>query len=105
MYKLTTPTLKLSLPESVDLSEAVNVYVTLSDKKNNEILTKSGADVSIDDNVISVDYSQEETKTFPDEVQAQVNWIYNDGGLIKRDATTIVKIRVYKNLLNEVKEA
>ena len=49
MNKGNTPTITLTLPDTVDLSQATNVYVTFKDREHK--LTKTGADLAIDENV------------------------------------------------------
>lgn len=96
MYRGTTPTLTLTLPEGTDFTGAT-VYVTLSDENRNVIITTT--DVDIDDNVISLFLTQEQTLSLPGTVLIQVNWTYGDR---LRACTNIVSFDTKKNLINEV---
>lgn len=87
MYRWTTPTITLILPEGYDLSEASNVYVTFTNSKGASKLRKSGDDLSIDENVVGVELTQEETGGMPEMTFVQVNWTYIEDNKTKRDAT------------------
>lgn len=103
MYRGTTPTYILTLPQDIDLDDAAEVVVTFSDYHYKPILEKSGADLGIEDNTISVFLSQEETLRFPEgKVRIQVNWTYNSGGQMLRACSEIATIHAQKNLKNEV---
>ena len=103
MYKGTTPTYILTLPQDIDLDNASEVVVTFSDFHYQRILEKSGADLTIEDNTISVFLSQEETLRFPEgKVRIQVNWTYISGGQMLRACSEIATIHAQKNLKNEV---
>lgn len=101
MIQATTPTLTLTLPETIDLSTAKTVLVTFS--QYNTTLTKSlGSDVWLSaNNVISVYLSQEETLKFIPNKSAsvQVNWITEND---VRVATSIGTINITSNLIPEV---
>lgn len=96
MYRGTTPTLTLTLPEGTDLT-GTTVYVSLSDMNRNEILRIENP--SITDNVISIFLTQEQTLALPSMVYIQVNWTYGDG---QRACTNIAVFDTKKNLINEV---
>ena len=103
MYQGTTPTFTLTLPEDVDLTNATNIRVTFAKRGGKIITEKSGQDLGVDVNVISVFLTQEETLAFPDgTVYIQVNWLYEDGGYTKRAASDIAQTVFRKNLVNEV---
>lgn len=102
MYKGTTPTFTLTFPQTVDLTGASNVYVTFSAPDRTEILTKTGADLNIDVNVIEVFLTQEETLKMPCSCLLQVNWTYTEGGVVKRACSDLVTIINQSNLKNEV---
>lgn len=104
MYKGITPTFTLTLPEDVDLSFASNVYVTLG-RKGNAILQKTGQELGIDSNVISVFLTQAETLALPTgQVQIQVNWTYQEAGVAKRACSEIAVTYWKGNLEPEVLE-
>lgn len=105
----TTPTFELTL-ESVDLTEAYNVYVSFSPGgavgRLNPVLTKTGDDLTVayedDTSTVSVYLSQEETLSFgTGKVNIQLNWTYPDGS---RAASEIATFSLLTNLLNEVVE-
>lgn len=103
MYRGTTPTFTLTLPETVDLSLAANVYVTFSSKKRT-LFEKTGNDLEIDTNVVSVFLTQGETLSLPHRVEIQINWTYSDGGIKKRACSTIASVTVADNLADRVLE-
>ena len=93
-----TPTFTFNLPESVDLTEAKNVYVTF--KQNRTSLTKTDLEVSA--HTVEVYLSQAETRMFDEgTVAVQLNWTYADG---QRAATVIKKVYWTQNLLDKVVE-
>lgn len=97
--RLTTPTFVLTFPTSsmVDLTAADDVYVTFGFR--NEILTKTGSDLTVAEKTVSVYLTQNETRMFPvGDIQIQVNWMV-DGS---RFASDIVKYHISENLLNRV---
>lgn len=96
MYRGTTPTLTLTLPEGTDFSGST-VYVSLSDDRRNELMRVT--DLDIEDNVISLFLSQEQTLALPNRVLIQVNWTYGTG---ERACSNIVSFDTKRNLINEV---
>ena len=102
MIRGTTPTFKLMLnDETVDLTQAVNVYATFK-QKNNEI-TKTGADLEISAHEVDVYLSQEETLSFISNNTAsiQLNWTYANG---RRACSQVINMAIGENLLPEVLE-
>lgn len=106
MYKLTTPTFTFKFPCDFDMStlDPQNTYITFSTKNSKELYTKSGDDLEIGEHTIRVCFLQEETEDFPQEVKAQINWVYNDGGVTKRACTNVVSINVKENLYRDTIE-
>lgn len=113
MYKGITPTLTLTLPEDIDLTDANHVYVTLRENDSPEILpngrllvkpnpvkyTKTGEELTVDKNVITLELTQEETLSIrPGRLDIQVNWTYLDGSNTKRVCTDIASIIFKTNL-------
>lgn len=96
MYRGTTPTLTLTFPEGTDFSGS-DVYVSLSDQKRNELIRMENP--PIEDNVISIFLTQEQTLSLPNYVLIQVNWTYGDGS---RACSNIVAFDTKKNLIDEV---
>ena len=95
MYRGTTPTLILTFPEGTDFSGS-DVYVSFSDQKRNELIRMENP--PIEDNVISIFLTQEQTLSLPTYVLIQVNWTYGN----KRACSNIVSIDTKRNLINEV---
>lgn len=96
----TTPTFTLILPETVDLTQARNVYVSF--RGSTRALTKSGNDIDVTAHSIDVYLDQRETLSFAQGlVDVQVNWTYANG---RRAATLIKKIELTPNLLDKVVE-
>lgn len=94
----TTPTLRLTVPETVDLTEASMVYATI--KQGKTAITKSGNDLEVEAHRVSVYLSQEESLDFCEaDAEVQLNWLYEDG---RRNATIIKKIPFGKQLVGKV---
>ena len=98
MYRGTTPTLTLTLPEGTDFTGST-VYVSLSSDKGNELLRLTGEDLDIQENVISLYLTQEQTLALPWHVLIQVNWTYESG---ERACSNVVSFDTKRNLINEV---
>jgi hypothetical protein len=98
MVQATTPTFVLTLPDTVDLSEAENVYFTI--RQGHVFMTKTGEDITVDGNTVYVPFTQAETLRLLCGIAAiQLNWVYADG---KRACSNIVNIKVDPNLIMEV---
>ena len=104
MYRGITPTFTFTLPETVDLTDATNVYVTFADRNGRTVARKTGEELNIDDNVVEVYLSQEETLAFPSMVYIQINWTYSEGNKVKRACTEIVSTPFTANLEPRVLE-
>jgi hypothetical protein len=102
MYRGTTPTYIFTLPESVDMTQATDVYVTFAKTDTTIILTKTGDDLEVTEHTVSVYLTQEETLSFPNaKVAVQLNWIYPPE---KRACSNIIYIDAKRNLIDEVIE-
>ena len=98
MIRGTTPTFKLKIDPSVDLTEAENVYVSFS--QQNVTLVKTGEDISVTAHEVDVYLSQEETLKFNvGNLGIQLNWTYEGG---QRACTNIVSVVVGANLIGKV---
>ena len=98
MVQATTPTFVLTLPNTVDLSLAENVYFSLKQGANS--IVKTGDALVIDGQTVSVYLSQEETLPFFGGIaRLQLNWTYDNGS---RACSKIVSVPVGDNLLKEV---
>ena len=100
MVQATTPTFILTLPDTVDLSQAANIYFSLRQK--NVLIEKTGDDLTVDGQTVSVYLSQAETlQLVSGAAQIQLNWTYANGA---RACSNIVSVQVTENLLKEVVE-
>lgn len=100
MVQATTPTFILTLTNDVDPSDFANIYFTLRQK--NVLIEKTGTDLAIDGQTVSVYLSQAETlQLVPGAAQIQLNWTYANGS---RACSNIVSVQVTENLLKEVVE-
>lgn len=97
----TTPTFICTVPDTVDLTAAENVYFTISQFANT--ITKRGESLDIDSHSVSVYLSQGDTVGISPSrpVELQLNWTYADGS---RGMTKIVSVEVDRNLIPEVLE-
>lgn len=98
MVQATTPTFVLTFPNTVNLEEAGNVYFTF--EQVGRKITKTGEDLTISGNTVTVSFTQSETAMMSvGQASLQLNWTYSDQS---RACSNIVNIEVTKNLLNEV---
>lgn len=106
MYTGTTPTYTLTLKDSdINLEEATNVYVTFSRENREVIVEKQTRDLNISGNSVDVFLTQEDTLRFPNEkILLQVNWTYDDNGILKRACSKIFTTNYIRNLHEEVIE-
>lgn len=103
MYRLTTPTITFHLPETVDLTQADEIFVTFANRQQKKILEKNESELTITATTVGVFLTQEETKSLTgDEVKVQLNWTYNEDGQVKRACSNIVNISVKENLKKEI---
>lgn len=104
MVKGTTPTFTLTVGDgSVDLDEALSVYVTI--QQFDKIITKSGSAVTVDHNVVTCTLTENESLRFIEGIaNVQVNWTYRDAGsnALKRAASKVASVPILKQLLDEV---
>ena len=98
MIQATTPTILITMPASVDLTEASDIFVTLTQPKRAVLTFDTGRFTLIDEHTISLQLEQTETLSFrPGEpIQLQVNWFDADGN---RYATKIATLELGNNLL------
>lgn len=104
MYRGTTPTITFTLPDTVDLSNAENIYIRFSKANRVPIFTKEDEDMVINQNVIGLYLTQEETLRLDRDNLVQVNWTYRDGRKLKRACSVVAQLRAKDNLMNEVIE-
>ena len=102
MYRATTPVIKFKFPASVDLSTAVNMFVTIEGEHGPKI-TKSGADVSVSGSLVSIVLTQQESLSLPiGKAYGQVNWLFYDAGKLRRACTNQITLKVKGNMLDRV---
>ena len=100
VYRATTPTITTTLPQGVDLSNAIKVYVSFASGENTFLTI---TDPVVDGNEVSVFLTQEETLKLPvGDILMQINWTCEDDGKILRPCTPIDTIRVRRNLYDHV---
>ena len=100
MVQATTPTFILTLPNTVDLAAIENMYFSL--QQNGTVIKKTGDDLVIDGQTVSVYLSQAETlQILSGTASIQLNWTYSNG---ERACSNIVSVPVSGNLLKEVVE-
>ena len=100
MVRYTTPTFTLTLPDTVDLTLASNVYVTFAKTNIGVVVTKTGDALEISAHQVDVYLNQEETGSFSTgAVKIQINWTYANG---ERACTDIATVDITPNLLDEV---
>ena len=103
MYRLTTPTITFTLPETVDLTLATNVFVTFATRQQKKIFEKTESDLNITAHTVGVFLSQAETKELTgDTVKVQLNWTYVENNITKRACSNIIDISVRENLKKEI---
>ena len=97
----TTPTYILTFSEqSLDLTEANNVYVTF--RKGAKVLTKTGQDIEVYPKRVEIYLNQKETLSFSQgAVKVQVNWTLAEG---RRAASVVKEIDLSEQLLEKVIE-
>lgn len=107
MIRGTTPTFTFTIKsQTLDLTEAENVYVTI--RQGGKEITKTGEDLEVAQKVVSVFLSQEESLSLVESpADVQVNWTYLDpldGVTVRRAATVVKTINITKQLLKRVIE-
>lgn len=105
MYRATTPMITFNFPENIDMTQASDVKVTFKSNRYGYKLTKTADDLVVEAHSVSVFLTQEETLKFGlGSSEAQINWLYNEGTVMKRACSNIVALTINENLLNEVWE-
>lgn len=98
MYQATTPTFVLTLPNTVDLTEAETVIFSL--RQGFYALDKIGTDLTVEAQTVSVYLTQAETLALKSGLaQMQLNWTYSDGS---RACSDIVNVSINPNLYKAV---
>ena len=98
MVQATTPTFIMTLPDTVDLSLAANIYFSL--KQGKVEIQKENDALVVDGQTVSVYLTQAETlQLSAGSAHLQLNWTYADGS---RACTNVATVQVTSNLLKEV---
>ena len=103
MIRGTTPvdTITIRNPGDLDLTEMLEVYVTI--RQDGVPLTKTGADITVEKAAVSYCLTQQESLQFREgEAEAQINWTYMAGQEKRRGATKWLKVRIDRQLLDRV---
>ncbi len=101
VVRATTPTFIFQTSDDVDLTLASEVHVTFS--SFGVLLDKTGADLDVTTQQISVYLSQEDTLKFkPGKCEAMINVKYPDGSRGSSDPDHPIIFTVTKNLLAKV---
>lgn len=100
MVQATTPTFILTLPDSIDLSNADHVVFSI--EQDFIAVHKDETDMTIETNVITVKLDQEDTVHLTKgNAKIQLNWTYSDGS---RASSKTKIIPVDENLYKDVIE-
>lgn len=103
IYRGVTPTFTFRGPQGLDMTLPKQIWVTFSTPDEREIFTKTGDDVTAEDNTVQVFLTQNETLRLPTRnVKVQINWVYQDGLKEKRASSNKFVISTENNLKNEV---
>ena len=100
MVQATTPTFTLTLPNTIDLSEAEHIVFSL--EQDFVSVHKDESDMTINENVVTVSLNQDDTVSLSKGfAKIQLNWTYDDG---TRAATKVKTVDVSENLFRDVIE-
>ena len=107
MIRGTTPTFTFTIQsQTLDLTEAQNVYVTI--EQGRTVIEKTGESLDVEAKKVSVYLSQDESmKLCEGAADVQINWTYLDpvdGVTVRRAATVVKTIQINKQLLRRVIE-
>lgn len=104
MIRGTTPTFIMELEDqTIDLTQARNVYVSLVSDSVNLVKKTGDPGVTVEQHRVLVYLTQEESFRFAEKekIEMQLNWTYSDASRI---ATVIMSKKAERNLLEEVVE-
>lgn len=98
MVQGTTPTFKLTLPDSVDPSQFHKIVFSF--EQDDTKIKKTESDLVIEGQTISVFLTQQETLSFKvGRAELQLNWLYADN---TRACSEIAYVDITRNLLKEI---
>lgn len=97
----TSPTLTLVFDEETDFSDAEEIVVTLATDYRKVLIEKEIDELTIFNNTISFELTQEETFSFGADtgILVQANFLFQDG---TRACSDIIKTHWHRNLKREV---
>lgn len=99
--RATTPTISFTFADqTIDLTQATNVYVTF--RSGMKKVTKTGTDIEVQARAVGVYLEQKETLAFMEgPVKVQINWTGANG---RRAASKVKEIEISEQLLDKVVE-
>ena len=100
IYTGLTPTYTLTFPNDVDLTQAENMVVTITDEREYVLVEIPMDELVIQPTSITFSLTQAQTLKFPSVVLAQANWTYHGG--LQRNASYKHAIDFETNLKKEV---
>lgn len=104
LYTYTTPTLTLTFPNEVDLTEGTEHVLTIAYPSNEAVILEK-TDLQITQHTVDVFLTQEETSLMPKgNVVIQLNWLFDDGTKIRRVSSNKKNVTFDSNLHKEVME-
>ena len=83
--------------KDLDLTQAVDVFVSLKPEKKQSRILKSGDMLTVGEKTIELELTQEESLYFVGKIEVQANWIDRNGG---RVATNIGYVEMGRQLLD-----
>lgn len=98
----TTVTITFNAPEGLDMTIPFKTLVTFSTVSEKEIFT---FEARTETDKVMVDMEQEDTLKLKDAYKAQINWLYESNGTIKRGTSNKILLESERNLKNEVLNA
>lgn len=98
----TTVTMTFNAPEGLDMTIPTKVWVTFSTMNEKELLT---VEPQTETDKVIVELDQEDTLKLKDAYLAQINWLYEANGKIRRATSNKIELVSERNLKNEVLDA
>lgn len=102
IYTGLTPTYTFTFEEDIDITEADDVVVTITDEREFVLVEIPREDLDVQAKSITFSLTQEQTLKFPAVVLVQANWIYQGG--VERNSSYKHRIDFETNLKKEVME-
>lgn len=93
----TTPTIVAELPETIDLTQAAEIQLTLKQRPKELVKTLSAGEVTVSGNLVSASFSQTETLSFKaDGAAVQIRILLNDGTALASTIESVLVLPVLK---------